>query len=188
MGPCENSGRANLRTLYGSRGSLDLRGKCHGRSDILSCSGFIEEGNKCKQCYEYHLITSTRTLILRPRPCAPKRARPKTNTTPRRASHPANVVRRRHAPRRAHATDTVEPAAPLHHLVKPRLLVHIGTHPHTASAAEEAARSPVEMALVERLACLRVSAPLEPVSLSCAVDGVADVGAGEGQTEEDKLD
>lgn len=65
-----------------------------------------------------------------------------------------------------------------------------GAGPQAGAAAEEAARGPVEVALVEGRgggARRRGAARLEAVSLACAVDGVADVGAGEGEAEEDEL-
>jgi hypothetical protein len=93
------------------------------------------------------------------------------------------------ASRRARASEAPNATALADDLVEPRLSSQIRAHPHTASSAQHARGGEIEVALVKRRRrSVVTTGPLEPVSLLCAVDGVADVGAGEGQTEQDKLD
>ena len=102
------------------------------------------------------------------------------------------MVRRRHSPRRTQASDTTESASPLYDFIEPTLLVQVCTHPYAASTAEEPIYGKIKVPLVKGLCrkpvmCLRVSAPLEPVSLLCAVDGESEVRTRERQTKQHKL-
>lgn len=99
------------------------------------------------------------------------------------------MVGRRHSTRRAHAAETEDPAALLNHVLEPRLVAQIGAHPHTGSSAQKAQGLEIEVALAKRSGASVFVAEirLEPVALLCAVDGVADISAGEGETKEDKL-
>ena len=147
---------------------------------------------QCKQCYRYGRSTLTsRHGLLGPPSCTLICTQPDTDSTPSRPARPADMIRRRDSPRRAQSSDAAEPASLLHHFVEPQLFPEICTYPHTTPTAKEAFCCAVEMALMEglgRWVCMLLRVVfLEPVSLLCAVDGKADVGARQRESKEHKL-